>query len=896
MSVRTGSAPDILGNIPATFLIFVPLLLVSWFTAPSPIALLAFLLSVSVIGFRFLSLIEIDPAMGVGLSLPTGLMLAILAPLIPFGLGLNLQVDGKTYFVASMLVVGLVGEILNFLIRKPVQRAIRHIRDGMTQITRYPGGLVLGLFFLALLVRLLFQAANSDSILPDGSLYFAAARSLAVSGKFSANVLADAPIVSPTTYFDGLIPRTGTWFLLGSFFSFNGVSFWTDKLYLIVIGSSLTGPAFCLARSWFGSRPWVAALLVCLQPALLLFSVVPFGPEILSCLLAFSGLAVYEYSGTGGQRAATLVLCGLFLSASMISWDPFVILPYLLAMVLGGHSRTGRRAIETILVAAIVVCFGVTIALSTTWFLNPVVFLLAVSLITLFSWRIWKRVHPLLWITVILAAVYSLWLNRWHAFPQDVINPSLESSIRRVPSYFLPHTLTVSSVSTWTGTLLSGLTGATTFPILVLAALSFLVLEWRLIRRASIGYWLLVLESLMITFILIPYGLATDYSASRAYLVIVFISAVVSGGVLVSLAEGFLGRLGEALTTSRVSRGNSIARRTFPSKGATVAVVAVLVIGIGVSPIMAGYANGYNAALSYMNKVDYPELMGVLNSAAWIRQNTPPGSIFQVASDTSTRVWSMELGDRYFASLFVARDGALVPSANVTTADVFDNSLRIGASYIILDPLTASAGLQQVASLYNEVQVGDAGALYPVSLSNNSLASQNETRLPALQVLYVSPDNSSKVVILRPLTTSVRPVWTIDLGSAPAWNAFLGGSVLSSNNSLTLVAPPHTSGKVYAEYVFPQNVEITNDTYALVRAGSISSGSSAGLYFQFGDGRSTILTFDDTEIHAISLAPYAGQSPKIAFLYCFISAGVSGNSSLSVSYTLLSLADITVDN
>lgn len=891
-------------KLPSASILIILMALVTRVTAPSVVTLALFLLTILLVGFRLVSLLTNDTLFQFGLSPIVGFSVVTLALLIPFGLVPRLPTDVRTYVAVVLVMTTLLIDILNNFRGELRKNKIGYVVNRGTELLRDRGQKAVFLtFLLALAIRLVIQLQNVSSILPDASLYYASARSLTESHNFSANLINDTPIVSPYQYSHGLIPRTGTWLLLSIFLSFGGISFETNKLMLVIFGSLLVFPICALVRLWFGGRLWIAGLLVAIHPTLLFFSITPFGPELLSTVFALTGIAILEYSSQSrNMNALSILLTGFLLSSSLIAWEPNFILIYLVAYVLSRATSLEANKLTVIASLLSIIGLGFTFVFSVTWSFYPLYFLVPVILISVLFRRRNKQLSGFLGLVAIIVSAFGLWLNRWYMYPQLVIYPSLNSLVRTLPLHYFTQNVFAGKIFDSVDLYFSLFRQASLLSVILLGFLSLSILPWKNIIKASFSYlYILTHAVVLIFFFKGEMGFFRDYGATRLFIGNVAIMIALASTVIGMLLEGSwqrIQRIVEKPVQGIVSRFCSASIQTRKilrvSKHKLNLMLLLGILCITFLPVgIDFYSNGYKTSMDYLQKVNYPTFMGILDSADWLRNNTSPGDIFLVAAGGTTRVWAMEIGERTFASLNIVRNGTVMSREEIGMFDVLMTAKQLNASYIILDPMVRAFRFVKLVEFYDQVDKTDIGKALPVIAEESTLGGlSGSEKVSTLEVAFVSDDPTTKVVIFSMGEMSLNPIWQEDFLSSRGWNVFLNGTMSFVNGKMILTTPLFCDYKVYAEYIFKQQPTITKDTYLILKTEQ-TENSLSGFYLLFTDGKSTIKTFDIPGLHVTSLSLFAGKNVRIMLVYNLLIPEVrSTNLTYPVSYDFFLLASL----
>ena len=732
--------------------------------SPSSLSILLFLAALYCVGARLVGLFVRDSLLQVTVGLQVGLGIVVLAILVPFAtmvrlpIGLNLLI-GATIAVSTLLMdIGYAakGEL--------TKNDLLYYAGELRRVPIRACLPILAILCAALVLRVAYQMNNASTILPDGALNFAAARALSTSKSFSANVLSDAPVVSPFSPTVGLNAESGTWFILSVFFLLGGVSFGVDLTMLLAFGLLLLLPVYAIGRLWFGSRAWVPVLLASCLPILMFFSSVPYGPEITSSVFAVSGVCTLECFRLrlGRIPVAGFAFAGLLFSVSAIAWEPLMALVYILGygfvlMLQGPGSNTDR-----LLFLPLSALFGISVLSSETWSLNPWLYTLFVFLLSIVGW-VWKRRQPGFELVIASASfTFSLWLSRFYLLPQYFIDPSLAYPAKTTALTALPFSISASTLITRAATYVYNLQLGGTYPLILLAVASILLVKWAEVKHFLFAYVFLLLDAIAIIVVLNPsVGFFENFVATRFLIGSYLMLVMLSSATIIRIAEQVISRINPSRTPTTQEPGVL----SPPKKGRhltsglnrkqTEAILVVFLLAIGPIPLAASYAVQYNNSVAAIHTEDYPQFLGVLSAESWIQQNIPSGTVFQVTSDDSARVWAMEIPDMSFAALNVVRNGTIVPLPNIEIGDVLNAASSVNASYVIFDSDVIDAGMTNLLPYYN-AGPSAVGQDFPVFTGTQS---QSEA-ITYLRLVFYGGEAPDQVLIYKiesPKPTLPRP-------------------------------------------------------------------------------------------------------------------------------------------
>ncbi|MGD0477188.1 MAG: hypothetical protein ABSB29_03345 [Nitrososphaerales archaeon] len=935
---KKASDPTAWAN-PTVSILTIGLVALAAVAAPSLFSILAFLAAVFCVGARLVGLSVHDSLLQVAVGMQVGLAILVLVILVPFGTMMSFPIDFTVALLVSVSVSTLLIDVVYIIKGEPQKNDLLHYVSILRKVPNSRTLLIIVLFCAALLLRVAYQMGNTSTILPDGALNFAAARSLATTGHYSANVLSDTPIVSPLSPTVGLLPEAGTWFILSVFFSSGGVSFSVDLLMLLTLGMLLLASVYTIGRLWLGSRAWVPTLLASCLPVFLFFSSVPYGPEITSTVFAISGICVLETFRlrVGRIPLSGLMLAGLLFSISGLSWDMnatlICVLAYgILLLLFGPASKVGH--LSFLLMGGV---FAISVLYSEHWILNPWFFPLSILALAV-GWS-WKRWEPNLTVVLVwMSFTFALWLERFYLLPQYIIEPS-QAYARTTESVFLNLGLSMSSLGSNVALCLdsarrigltvlsSGLSiqplpslpplsslssnvalylhllqlGAT-YPLILLSVASVFFLYWIDVKLVSYAYvFLLLYAASAIVLLSFSSGFFDDFSATRflvsSYVMLILLSSV----TIIRVAEHTGSRVKAALPSNRTFiiplLNTNRLHLSFKIRGNQVwAILVVFLLAAGGTPLAYGYVTGYSKSVSALHSEDYPQFLGVLSTQDWIQQNVAPGTVFQIASGQSARVWSMEIADMTFAGLNVVRYNLVVPFSEIGIGDVIQAAHSVNASYIILDLDVSSLEISKLLPYYDGIGPSDVGTMFPIFPSTSDVSSiLRSGNVTALRLVYANGQTPDEVLIYEIQTVKLAPVWTSDFSSSGSWQVYLNGTITGSPTQMRLSTPPSdTQGKVYAEHVFNQELPLQNRTFLVYRTTSQDVGTLAGFYMSFNSGKSTIYTSATPGTYGVDLSGYAGSSPASIFLYNILeSPKIAGtNSSYEVTYNWVALVTL----
>lgn len=837
-------------SLPSLTCLSTLLAILSGMVSATPALLICGLLIVYILGARLTRLLiptdcDIDKT---GMAFISGFSFLSLALLIPYGFMQNIPLGLRNYLLIVFVSTNLVLDIIH--ISKKENEKIKlttFLKSIWYEYSNKKYRIILSIFIFSIFIRLIYQQQNSTSILPDGALYYSMGRALADQGKFSVNLINDIPIHSPFQFTYGLVTRTVTWFILGTFFSFGGVSFECAKFVVVFFGSLLVFPVCDLCYMWFKEKYWITGLMIAVHPTLLFFSITLFGPGLLSTVFALGGIALLEYCKKIGKISyKTITLSALIFGASMLAHEDKFIILYLLAYSFSLLTISGfpRRKLFTIMVILVTLYF--TLALGITWwnFFYPIYisFILIPFLVMLIRDR-W--ISTFVYISVILIIIYSIWLNRFYLYPELVINPTIQSPIRRQASYYLLQNLFNGDIYNSIDVYQSVLIQSSLISVLILSFLSLIVYPRERIAKASYPYFFIGFHALALTlFVTEESGLFKSYSTMRF-----FIGVIAFLAILMSAFMAFL-----------------LKQIRFSKTKISSLVLSSVVLSVAFLPIVLDFYNGYLRNSNIISEANYPEKLGILDSMAWIKNNTHPEDLILVASRGTTRVWSMQIDDRVFASLSIVKNGKVLNYEEIDMSDVIMLAHNLNASYIIFDPAINIYGYKKLVPYYNKLTSKDVGeiiAILPEQINIDKLVN-GEEEITILEIAFVS-DSKNKVVIFKQKSALPSCLW-FDDEFQHGWEIFLNGTLTFQNGMMVLTTPPFCADKVYAKHIFDVQINFTKNTFMIFKAeGSLNS--SVGFYLRFQDGTETLHLFDSSGTYIVNLGDFAGKYPTFILAY-----------------------------
>jgi len=303
---------------------------------------------------------------------------------------------------------------------------------------------VILIFIAGLLLRTYYATYNSSSITPDGALYCDMARNLVTSGNFTSLVLNDG--LSPNPYYNslGLNVHPLAWFATALFFMFGNVSLLTANLTVVFAGSLLIVLVYMLTRRIFDEKiGLVCAALVAFHPLFVYFSVILYGPEILSALFMTAAL-YFLFTGNSihAQRRRYLLATGLFLGLAELSWfiNYYGILPVIFIFYISEMTklkikqekaqkvriRTAGFLILAFVLLALIVIARRMDSIPVVWFTSTTINLSLISLILLRK----ERCEPLVnlcYIVLPIIVIFQISLIPIYSVPAAQVQPVIDS-------------------------------------------------------------------------------------------------------------------------------------------------------------------------------------------------------------------------------------------------------------------------------------------------------------------------------------------------------------------------------------------------------------------------------------------------------------------------------------
>jgi hypothetical protein len=188
---------------------------------------------------------------------------------------------------------------------------------------------------LSFALRLYYQTPLKGPT-TDGALYLEMARWVASKSTFSSNVItASNTKVAFEQY--GFTHRFFTYFMFAIFYLIGGIEFSSAELALALTGTLVVFLVYEVAKEIFDDKVGVfGAMLASLHPLLLIYSLVPFGPEIMGTLYLMTTIHFFWKSlkSNKSNEWKYAVLFGFFLfstngTANYMYWALIATLPIL---------------------------------------------------------------------------------------------------------------------------------------------------------------------------------------------------------------------------------------------------------------------------------------------------------------------------------------------------------------------------------------------------------------------------------------------------------------------------------------------------------------------------------------------------------------------------------------
>jgi len=700
----------------------------------------------------------------------------------------------QPFLTVSLMAVVVIGSTSTVIIATLLPRKLR--QPANTFHNRYWKGehIFLAIFFFAIIIRLWYSSYNTQSILPDASLYLDIARNLVSTGTFSSHVINDSTsLLTPYAVQNGLVEHVPVTFSFGFFMLLGGVGLRSALWSSILGGSLLIFPIGWITRSLVGPRASiVASLLASVDPLFLYYSSSLFGPEILATLLATYSLALLV--SDSGHLRFRILIAGTCLGLVDAMWFPLFYVTILFFFVVAVWTARSHKMVPLIarqLVLAIALLFSTVVALKITslYFISvPIALVCTLSLI--FSKRVGRIFQLCNYFTFGALVAPMLIFLRQYELPV-LVGPTVQNSI----SNGLSGSIFEAFIIFFQGGSFSGFLDFyryfTYYETIVLMALFLIFIAYNrkpIILFATVGviceYWVLV------SFLPPPVFPMYLDSFGRFFLLptaLTIIAASWSLDRIISVIERVSARVRPTTGKSWVPRIPSLIGCAF------------MIICIGIS-----FYPQYGIDMKYVATSTTPSFIYGWNDGMiqWIVQNTSSSSVL------------MSPGARELAWL-THRNSVDIVYPNMTPAQITFVELsvlshRFNATYLVTDGYFDTV-YPKLNDLLKPVPSAETGETVVPSAAMMELASNQTINYDGYELVF----KSSTVQIWRIIyPVDIARHWQqVSTFSQSSWSAGNYGSLL--DNGRQLVIGP-SQNYTYTHSTVPLNIHSTEGSEILV--------------------------------------------------------------------------------
>ncbi|MEM2142780.1 MAG: glycosyltransferase family 39 protein [Candidatus Thorarchaeota archaeon] len=603
------------------------------------------------------------------------------------------------------------------------------------------------LLVAGLTARLIVFSSTSWSIAPDASLYSDYARSI-VRGEFRSSVSNDVAVMSVTEGIDFLAHQAATYLFAISWVLVPPGSIGPTVL-LPVVGMALVLEVYLLSRRLFGERTASFTLaLAAVQPVLVFYSAVAYGPEILSLLISIVLLRLLLDEPQYDLRR--LLLAGTFMALISAVWYTSFYMLCVVALILVPASRKYNREESALFVSSLIM-----LAILRTLYADAVVFTGIGAVTVIVSWFLARRFRITqlgsLWALpagTVLGIVFWKWPVQLRLLPLSVSQPA--SRLPFVDTLLSP--LTISAI----GNSLAFLAVHISVPLLALLLLVLLTSRTDLVAvRLVISFGVIYAGTTKVLSNIGGLEMAYMYSDSRFFLFMTVIAQMGASVALNALTEGgaMMARVGRTLSVSTRRR----------------IVVLGMIILVGLLPAYLTMPSGIDFVniekrYGWAGLSDAIDTLGVEDPAFIVDRAR------ELAWYAGCRSVTLRLRSHY------------MPEAQALL-DVLDIKSRYGATHLLIDAYTV-ASWKTFFFLYSaDIEIGTRFPLDPFPLFESS----EEMLLPAVQLVASTEETGYHYVRIFAFSEGRFVRSTVLNLLEDGWYASAGGRILNDTGFTTIV-------------------------------------------------------------------------------------------------------------
>ncbi len=782
----------------------------------------------------------------------------------------------KVNFGLCIVVFNTAFLISVFTIRRREKRQVNvnraHLFSSAKQLIGEP---IVLIFVVGLIVRIVYQTLNTTTIMPDGAMYADAAKQLVNQGQFTSSVLNDGSTNSYQLQY-GLVPYPFTWFSISLFFLLSAPTFAFAKLFTVLMGAVLVLLTYAISIRFF-DRPiaLAASAIVALNPLLIFYSAVLYGPEITSLFYYIFSL-YFLIGAVRNHDFRHSVIAGLLASVAVFSWQWGMLLVYLTSFaILFALERKFKAVFLCVLfelLSFVILGFSV--------FLYPLLLSFAAGATYCIIRRFWtseKRgiMVCLLIFFAMIGLVAQLALDRSYMLPQLVIEISQQSGAAnaRVTSLLFPNANSFLSLLLL---YLSNLAEYSTVALLICAALAF-IFRSHLKETLFFGSFIIVFG--VVGTLILPSSVLINrsYPTSRFFIAPSWFMSVLAAVFITNAARTLARRSKESKTPAK-SRNFT---RTNDFKPSRREILAFAFIFLTVS---FTYYYGYSVSVQDgINNATFMNYASSNEAMKWLSSNTDPNSII-LSIDPRTTAW---FSGRMSAGLLI-REGASW-STDLQASDLIFLSREFDARYVFLPYYTLG---NTNSRLLRELYTDCPEILYLSAFDKSTLigASSQFISAEALKRVFISGSEPLSVIYeISTVGLSSKILWLDDTFQG-GW-ATERGTASISNNTIRLFTNENETWGMYIAHTFVEPVSITKSPNLALEIKEESENATAGVYFSFTDGSQYSQYFSKPGFYLVDLSAFAGKCVSYIYLYNLVIFTKSVGS-YSVSYEFVAFVDL----